>query len=414
VSWFNKEGLCEAAGIEPLPTRLPANASFAAVHDSIQTLNRRDDVDGIVLERPVPAGLDADVLGSYIAADKDVDDESRSSRFAEGGALMAYQAIFQASPDLQLDLAPLGSDEPLGRPPRPPWLCSPPGVLPCTVVGILHLLHRSSLMDHLLPAGLTVVVGRSPQLGAPLARELVKANATVAVCHSATPPDQLRKLCQQADCLIVAAGSPGLITKDMVKPGAVVINCGTTFSPALSQLLPDVDDDVAQVAAFVTPTPHGVGPTCAAALLLNTLTLAEAAARRRDLEKRHKAAAALELPPATAAAAAAAAAPPGSMQPIPAWQSSECRETGTPLLRRTYTCGSYRAAVEVIADITVLAERANHHPTFAVNPARRCEMQGGCDLVVELSSYSTKTVTAADLNLARRLDCLVASTPPAA
>ena len=377
------------------------------MHDSIQALNRRDDIDAIVLERPVPAGLDADVLGSYIAADKDVDDERRSSRFADGGALMANQAIYQASPDLQLDLARLGSDEPLGRPPRPPWLCAPPGVLPCTVVGVLYLLHRSSLMDHVVTAGLTVVVGRSPQLGAPLARELVKANATVAVCHSGTAPDQLRKLCQQADCLVVAAGSPGLISKDMVKPGAVVINCGTTFSPALSQLLPDVDADVAQVAAFVTPTPHGVGPTCAAALLLNTLTLAESAARRRDLEKRHKAAGALAPPPAAAATAAA-------MQGIPEWESGECRETGTRLLRRTYTCGSYRGAAALIADITVLAERANHHPTFAVNPARRCEMEGGCDLVVELSSYTAKTVTAADLALARRLDCLVASAPLAA
>lgn len=163
-SWFDKAELCRAAGIEPVNIRLPDAASFAAVHDSIQALNRRCDIDAIILERPLPSALDADVLGSYICADKDVDNERRSSEYADGGAFMANQGIFQAAHDLQLDLAPSGRDEVLARPPRPPWLCQPPAVLPCTVEGILQLLHRSGLMDTVVPKGLTVVVGRSPQV----------------------------------------------------------------------------------------------------------------------------------------------------------------------------------------------------------------------------------------------------------
>ena len=163
-SWFDKAELCKGAGIEPVNVRLSDTASFAAVHDSIQALNRRADIDAIVLERPVPAALDADVLGSYICADKDVDNERRSSEYADGGAFMSNQGIFQASHDLQLDLSPDGHDEVLARPPRPPWLCQPPAVLPCTVEGILQLLHRSGLMDTVVPNGLTVVVGRSPQV----------------------------------------------------------------------------------------------------------------------------------------------------------------------------------------------------------------------------------------------------------
>ena len=152
----------------------------------------------------------------------------------------------QACPELQLDSALAGGDAVLGFPLKPPWLCAPPAVVQCTVAGVLHLLHRSALLADLAP-GLTVVVGRSPQLGAPLARELVKADCTVVVCHSQTPPAQLAELCRSADLLVVAAGVPGLVSRDMVKPGAVVVNCGTTFCPDSRQLLPDVAADVAEV-----------------------------------------------------------------------------------------------------------------------------------------------------------------------
>ena len=234
----------------------------------------------------------------------------------------------------------------------------------------------------------------------------------------------MRQLCQQADCLIAAAGSPGVITKDMVKPGALVINCGTTYCPTQHKLLPDVNDDVAQVAAYSTPTPHGVGPTCAAALTLNTLTLAEAAARRRELEMRHKSGESEGFgnegvcSTSSAAEVTPEGGPAADALPSPQWERGVCPQTGSPLLRRTFTCASFRAAADLIADMTVLAERANHHPTLAVNPARKCEMEGGCDVVVELSSYSAGAVTRDDLHLAQRFDCLASaacvSTSPAA
>lgn len=392
ISWFNKEALCKAVGIEPLIIRLPETASFQAVHDTIQGLNRRTDVDAIILERPVPHSLDADVLGSYIAADKDVDGERRASEYADGAKHMAAQGIFQAAPHLELSQALEGSDETLARPLAPAWLSTPPAVLPCTVVGVLNLLHRSSLMNR-VAEGLTVVVGRSPQLGAPLARELIKANATVVTCHSGTAPRQLASLCLMADTLLVCAGSPGLVTKEMVKKGALVVNCGTTFDATANKLLPDVCDDVAHVAKWLTPTPHGVGPTCAAALTLNTVTLAEAAARRRDFEKRHKDAALLLLPATDTSA-------------IPEWKEETCGVSQSRFIRRVFWRASFRDAALLIADITVLAERANHHPTMHINAARTCEQQGGCEVVVELSTYTTKMVTEADIALALRVDLL--------
>ena len=200
------------------------------------------------------------MLGSYIAADKDVDGERRASEYADGAKHMAAQGIFQATPHLELSQALEGSDEMLARPLAPAWLSTPPAVLPCTVVGVLNLLHRSSLINR-VAEGLTVVVGRSPQLGAPLARELIKANATVVTCHSGTAPRQLASLCLMADTLLVCAGSPGLVTKEMVKKGAFVVNCGTTFDATANKLLPDVCDDVAHVAKWLTPTPYALPQT---------------------------------------------------------------------------------------------------------------------------------------------------------
>jgi hypothetical protein len=129
----------------------------------------------------------------------------------------------------------------------------------------------------------------------------------------------------------------------MVKEGALVINCGTTFSPAHNRLLPDVHDEVAKVARFLTPTPHGVGPTCAAALTLNTLTLAEAAARRRHLETHHKVS-----PPC-----ADLVKEVRDVADIPeGWTQGTCARTGSPLIRRTFLHASFRQAAQFIADMT--------------------------------------------------------------
>ncbi|EKX55506.1 hypothetical protein GUITHDRAFT_52912, partial [Guillardia theta CCMP2712] len=231
-SWFDKAALCESVGIDTRRVELPASSSFGRVHDALMSLNRDDGVDAILLERPLPPQLDAELLGSVIVASKD--------------------------------------DEVVGHPPRVPWTLPTALVLPCTVEGVMQLLLRSGAMPS-VTRGLSVVVGRSRKLGAPLALALMQADATVAVCHSRTSEEELRSLCLQADTLFVCAGSPHLISKDMVKKGAIVINVGTTFSSSLSSLLPDVQEDVADVARVLTPTPHGVGPTCAAALTLNVV-----------------------------------------------------------------------------------------------------------------------------------------------
>ena len=96
-SWFNKAALCEGVGIRAVPVQLPADATFAEVHDAILALNRRADIDAIILERPVPLALDPDVLGSYIAASKDVDNERRELGFADGGLGMPAAGIHQAA-----------------------------------------------------------------------------------------------------------------------------------------------------------------------------------------------------------------------------------------------------------------------------------------------------------------------------
>ena len=128
-----------------------------------------------------------------------------------------------------------------------------------------------------------VVVGRSRKLGLPLSLALIKRNATVTVCHSLTPHDELVRLCQKADFLFVAAGVPHLVDRSMVKPGAVVINIGTTYNEKEGTILPDVNPDVTSVARAMSPTPHGVGPLPVAMLCHNTLVLAEAKARAADM-----------------------------------------------------------------------------------------------------------------------------------
>jgi methylenetetrahydrofolate dehydrogenase (NADP+)/methenyltetrahydrofolate cyclohydrolase len=148
-------------------------------------------------------------------------------------------------------------------------------MLPCAVAGILELLDHYKHSDN-IPGANIVVVGRSKKLGLPLSLELMQRNATVTTCHSLTPPEDLKRSCRGADYLFVAAGQPHLITKDMVKQGAVVINIGTTYirkNGKEASLLPDVHPDVASVAKVMSPTPHGVGPLPVAMLCHNTLGL---------------------------------------------------------------------------------------------------------------------------------------------
>ncbi len=232
----NKEKDCVECGIVCDDHRLPAATTRKELLDLVERLNREDAVDGILVQLPLPGHLDARQVLRAIDPKKDVDAFHPESV----GRLSLGQA----------------------------------GYLPCTPAGILTLL-RAYGVD---PAGKhCVVVGRSNIVGKPLAMLLLQADATVTVCHSKTV--NLAALCRQADILISAAGRPGLITADMVKPHAAVVDVAMNRGPD-GKLCGDVDfGPVSQIADYITPVPGGVGPMTRAMLMENTY---QAALRREN------------------------------------------------------------------------------------------------------------------------------------
>mgnify|MGYP000119253696 FL=1 len=223
----NKERDCRECGIDCRDHRLAADTTQEALLALIRELNRDDSVDGILVQLPLPGHLDGAQVLRAIDPDKDVD---------------AFHP------------------ENVGR-----LLLGQPRYLPCTPAGILTLL-REYAID---PAGKhCVVVGRSNIVGKPLALLLLQADATVTVCHSKTP--DLADQCRQADILVSAAGQAGLITADMVRPHAVVIDVAMNRG-ADGRLCGDVDfGAVSQRADYITPVPGGVGPMTRAMLMENT------------------------------------------------------------------------------------------------------------------------------------------------
>lgn len=223
----NKERDCRECGIDCRDHRLAADTTQEALLALIRELNRDDSVDGILVQLPLPGHLDGAQVLRAIDPDKDVD---------------AFHP------------------ENVGR-----LLLGQPRYLPCTPAGILALL-REYAID---PAGKhCVVVGRSNIVGKPLALLLLQADATVTVCHSKTP--DLADQCRRADILVSAAGQAGLITADMVRPHAVVIDVAMNRG-ADGKLCGDVDfGAVAQRADYITPVPGGVGPMTRAMLMENT------------------------------------------------------------------------------------------------------------------------------------------------
>jgi len=223
---------CAACGFYSEEYTLPIQTPQADLLDLIQELNNRADIDGILLQLPLPPHMDAAALVYAIAPDKDVD----GFHPVNVGQLC------------------------LGR----------SGFAPCTPAGILALLD----VYHIDPAGKrAVVVGRSNLVGKPLSLLLLARDATVTVCHSKTP--DLAALCREADILVTAAGQRGLITGDMVKSGAAVIDVSINRDET-GRLYGDVNfDAVAQKAAFLTPVPGGVGPMTRAMLMRNTLLAAK-------------------------------------------------------------------------------------------------------------------------------------------
>jgi len=223
---------CEVCGIYSEEYTLPVQTSQEMLLELLDSLNSRADIDGILLQLPLPGHLDEQAVLSALSPDKDVDGFHPMS----AGNLL------------------------LGR----------EGFIPCTPAGILCLLDAY----HIDPAGKqAVVVGRSNIVGKPMGILLLRRDATVTLCHSKT--QDLPSLCRQADILITAAGRRGLITGDMVKPGAAVIDVSMNRDEN-GKLCGDVDfSTVSRVAGWLTPVPGGVGPMTRALLMRNTLLAAK-------------------------------------------------------------------------------------------------------------------------------------------
>ena len=222
---------CEECGIRCMDFRLPAQTTESELLTLIAELNGRADVDGILVQLPLPEGIRERRVLEAIAPEKDVD----AFHPENVGRLVQGQARY----------------------------------LPCTPAGVMELL-RAAGLD---PAGRrAVIVGRSNIVGKPMALLLLQADATVTVCHSRTP--DLADECRRADILISAVGRRGLITADMIKPGAAVVDVAMNRDED-GKLCGDVDFAAAcAVAAHITPVPGGVGPMTRAMLMENTLRAA--------------------------------------------------------------------------------------------------------------------------------------------
>lgn len=227
---------CESVGMRFILDRFAADLSEAALLARIAALNADPAVHGMLVQLPLPRHIDTHKVIAAISPDKDAD----GFHVHSAGALM------------------------IGL----------PGFKPCTPYGCMRMLQSAGIA----PKGKhAVIVGRSNIVGKPMALMLLQANATVTVCHSATP--DLGAFTRQADILVAAVGRRNTITADLVKPGAAVIDVGMNQNEA-GKLCGDVDfDAVREVAGWITPVPGGVGPMTRAMLLVNTVEAAERSAR---------------------------------------------------------------------------------------------------------------------------------------
>ena len=228
----NKVKACEQTGIHSVLEKHDAGLSQADLLDRVHALNRDDSIHGILVQLPLPPHIDAQKVIEAIAPEKDVD----GFHVASAGALMTGL----------------------------------PGFWPCTPHGCMKMLEH---IGYALRGKHAVVIGRSNIVGKPMALMLLQQNATVTICHSATPDLKMHTL--QADVIVAAVGKRNVLTADMVKPGAVVLDVGMNRDDE-GKLCGDVDfAGVSQVASYITPVPGGVGPMTITMLLVNTLESAE-------------------------------------------------------------------------------------------------------------------------------------------
>lgn len=227
-----KHEACEEAGMRSLHHELPAETGESELLELVAALGADDEVDGILVQLPVPEQIDPDRVVAAIDPAKDVDGLTPTN-----AGLLAHGM---------------------------------PGLVSCTPAGVIELLRHEGIELQGVEA---VVVGRSKLVGVPVARLLLAADATVTVCHSRTR--DLAAVCRRADVLVAAVGAPRLLGADAIKPGAVVIDVGVNRTD--DGLCGDVDfEAAAEVAAAITPVPGGVGPMTIAMLLVNTLAAARA------------------------------------------------------------------------------------------------------------------------------------------
>jgi methylenetetrahydrofolate dehydrogenase (NADP+)/methenyltetrahydrofolate cyclohydrolase len=224
-----KHQAADEVGIEAIDKRLPATTPEDEVLELVDELNADDSVDGILVQTPLPDQIDEARVMRAIDPIKDVDG---LNPFSSGQLYLGHQTL-----------------------------------VPATPLGVMLLLDEYEIPT---TGARAVVIGRSALVGKPVAMLLLQGNATVTMCHSRT--QDLAHHTLDADILVVATGSPGLIRADMVKQGATVVDVGITRTP--EGLLGDVDPAVAEVAGFLTPVPGGVGPMTIAALLGNAVRAA--------------------------------------------------------------------------------------------------------------------------------------------
>ena len=228
----NKVKACVDSGLHSVLEKYDASMSEAELLSRIDALNRDPSIHGILVQLPLPAHIDAHNVIESISPAKDVD----GFHVASAGALMVGQ----------------------------------PGFWPCTPYGCMKMLES---IGYDLKGKHAVVIGRSNIVGKPMAMMLLQKSATVTICHSATA--DLKAMTLQADVVVAAVGKRNVLTADMVKPGAVVIDVGMNRNDE-GKLCGDVDfEGVRQVASWITPVPGGVGPMTITMLLVNTLEAAE-------------------------------------------------------------------------------------------------------------------------------------------
>lgn len=227
----NKKKACEFCGIKSYEYALPAETAQGELLELVDTLNADKNVNGILVQLPLPKHLDEKAVIERISPNKDVDAFHESNV----GRIMIGNYSF----------------------------------LPCTPAGCMELIHSTGVE---VAGKECVVIGRSNIVGKPMAMLLLHENGTVTVCHSKT--HNLAEVCRRADILIAAVGRPNFVTAEMVKPGAVVIDVGINRLDN-GKLCGDVKfDEVSEIAGWITPVPGGVGPMTIAMLMRNTVTAA--------------------------------------------------------------------------------------------------------------------------------------------